>query len=176
MIVDDEQSMRNLLLIALGTQGYDVLEAPNGKIALDLLQQEPKLIILDLGLPDVAGHDLLGKIQVCHESVPIVVLSSRVDSQTNPWNYPESQSRRPILDAISKLCKSAVRYIWLRDLHIARYRKADCRLFRNERKNESGMKSVEPRPFADPEAAARKIVELANAFEPVQAAASISRR
>jgi two-component system, OmpR family, KDP operon response regulator KdpE len=79
MIVDDEQSMRNLLRIGLGTQGYDVLEAPNGKIAMDLLQQEPKLIILDLGLPDVAGHDLLGKIRTCHENVPIVVLSSRAD-------------------------------------------------------------------------------------------------
>jgi two-component system, OmpR family, KDP operon response regulator KdpE len=79
MIVDDEPSMRNLLRIGLGTQGYDVLEAPNGEIALDFLKQEPKLIILDLGLPDVAGHDLLGKIRACHESVPIVVLSSRAD-------------------------------------------------------------------------------------------------
>jgi two-component system KDP operon response regulator KdpE len=79
MIVDDEHSMRNLLRIGLGTQGYDVLEAPNGEIALDLLKQEPKLIILDLGLPDITGHDLLGKIRACHESVPIVVLSSRAD-------------------------------------------------------------------------------------------------
>ena len=38
MIVDDEPSMRNLLRMGLGTQGYHVLEAPNGKIALDLLQ------------------------------------------------------------------------------------------------------------------------------------------
>jgi two-component system, OmpR family, KDP operon response regulator KdpE len=79
MIVEDEPSMRNLLRIGLGTHGYHVLEAPNGEIALDFLQQEPKLIILDLGLPDVAGHDLLGKIRACHESVPIVVLSSRAD-------------------------------------------------------------------------------------------------
>jgi two-component system KDP operon response regulator KdpE len=76
MIVDDEPPMRNLLRIGLGTQGYDILEAPNGKIALDLLQQEPKLIIMDLGL---AGHDLLGKIRASNESVPIVVLSSRAD-------------------------------------------------------------------------------------------------
>jgi two-component system KDP operon response regulator KdpE len=58
MIVDDEPKMRNLLRIGLSMQGYDVLESPNGTIAIDLLKQEPKLIILDLGLPDVPGHDL----------------------------------------------------------------------------------------------------------------------
>jgi two-component system KDP operon response regulator KdpE len=60
-------------------QGYDVLESPNGKIAVELLQQQPKLIILDLGLPDIAGHDLLRQIRVRNNVVPIVVLSSRGD-------------------------------------------------------------------------------------------------
>src|SRR5258708_1457530 len=79
MIVDDEPPIRNLLRMGLSTQGYDVLEAPNGKIALDLLQQEPALIILDLGLPDIQGHDLLRTIRSRNDSVPIVVLSSRGD-------------------------------------------------------------------------------------------------
>jgi CheY-like chemotaxis protein len=43
-------------------QGYEVFESPNGKIAIGLLQQQPKLIMLDLGLPDIAGHDLLRQI------------------------------------------------------------------------------------------------------------------
>src|SRR5437899_12956233 len=79
MIVDDEPPIRKLLRMGLSTQGYDVLEASNGKIALDLLQQEPALIILDLGLPDIQGHDLLRMIRGRNESVPIVVLSSRGD-------------------------------------------------------------------------------------------------
>jgi two-component system KDP operon response regulator KdpE len=79
MIVDDEPKMRNLLRIGLSMQGYDVLESPNGTIAIDLLKQEPKLIILDLGLPDIPGHDLLRKIRACNDSVPIVVLSCRGD-------------------------------------------------------------------------------------------------
>jgi two-component system, OmpR family, KDP operon response regulator KdpE len=79
MIVDDEPKMRNLLRIGLSMQGYDVLESPNGTIAIDLLKQEPKLIILDLGLPDVAGHDLLRDIRAGNNSVPIIVLSSRGD-------------------------------------------------------------------------------------------------
>jgi two-component system KDP operon response regulator KdpE len=79
MIVDDESPIRNLLRIGLSTQGYDVLEAPDGTIALDLLQQEPALIILDLGLPDIQGHDLLRTIRSRNDSVPIVVLSGRRD-------------------------------------------------------------------------------------------------
>ena len=79
MIVDDEPPIRKLLRMGLGTQGYDVLEASNGKIALDLLKQEPALIILDLGLPDIQGHDLLRMIRGRNDSVPIVVLSSRGD-------------------------------------------------------------------------------------------------
>ena len=48
MIVDDEPPIRKLLRMGLSTQGYDILEAPNGKIALHLLQQEPALIIIAL--------------------------------------------------------------------------------------------------------------------------------
>jgi two-component system, OmpR family, KDP operon response regulator KdpE len=79
MIVDDEPPIRKLLRMGLTTQGYDILEAPNGKIALDLLEQGPALIILDLGLPDIQGHDLLRMIRGRNDSVPIVVLSSRGD-------------------------------------------------------------------------------------------------
>ena len=79
MIVDDEPPIRKLLRMGLGTQGYDVLEASNGKIALELLSEDPALIILDLGLPDIQGHDLLRMIRGRNDSVPIVVLSSRGD-------------------------------------------------------------------------------------------------
>ena len=79
MVVDDEPPIRKLLRMGLSMQGYDILEAPNGKIALDLLQQGPALIILDLGLPDIQGLDLLRMIRGRNDSVPIVVLSSRGD-------------------------------------------------------------------------------------------------
>jgi len=68
-----------LLRLGLTAQGYDVLEASNGKIGLELLPQEPDLIILDLGLPDVQGLELLRTIRARNEGVPIVVLSSRGD-------------------------------------------------------------------------------------------------
>ncbi|MEN3384141.1 MAG: two-component system, OmpR family, operon response regulator KdpE [Hyphomicrobiales bacterium] len=79
LIVDDEPPIRKLLRMGLSTQGYQVLEATNGKTALELLGKEPDLVILDLGLPDIPGHELLRMIRARNEGVPIVVLSSRGD-------------------------------------------------------------------------------------------------
>jgi two-component system, OmpR family, KDP operon response regulator KdpE len=80
LVIDDERAIRKLLRTGLSTQGYDILDAPDGKTALDLLAaQKPDLVILDLGLPDIDGLDLLKTIRTRNESVPIVVLSSRSD-------------------------------------------------------------------------------------------------
>lgn len=79
LVIDDEPPIRKLLRMGLTTQGYEILEAPNGKAALEKLADEPALIILDLGLPDVQGHELLRTIRARNEAVPIVVLSSRGD-------------------------------------------------------------------------------------------------
>ena len=79
LVIDDEPPIRKLLRMGLSTQGYDILDAPNGKTALELLDNKPDLVILDLGLPDIQGHDLLRMIRARNESVPIVVLSSRGD-------------------------------------------------------------------------------------------------
>ena len=79
LVVDDEPPIRKLLRMGLTTQGYDILEAPNGKAALELMAQKPDLILLDLGLPDIQGLELLRMMRARNESVPIVVLSSRDD-------------------------------------------------------------------------------------------------
>ena len=79
LVVDDEPPIRKLLRMGLGTQGYEVLEAPNGKVGLELLAENPDLIILDLGLPDIQGLELLRIFRGRNEQVPIVVLSSRDD-------------------------------------------------------------------------------------------------
>src|SRR5262245_41523132 len=79
LVVDDEPPIRKLLRMGLGTQGYETLDAPNAKAALDLMSEKPDLVILDLGLPDMQGLDLLRKIREQRENLPIVVLSSRGD-------------------------------------------------------------------------------------------------
>jgi two-component system, OmpR family, KDP operon response regulator KdpE len=79
LVIDDEPPIRKLLRMGLTTQGYEILEAQNGKVALELMNEGPALIILDLGLPDIRGHELLRMIRGRNDSVPIVVLSSRGD-------------------------------------------------------------------------------------------------
>src|SRR6476620_2583071 len=79
LVIDDEPPIRKLLRMGLTTQGYEISEAPNGKKSLELLAQKPDMVILDLGLPDMEGLELLRMIRSRNESVPIVVLSSRGD-------------------------------------------------------------------------------------------------
>jgi len=79
LVVDDEPPIRKLLRMGLSAEGYQVIDAPSGKAALELISQKPDLIILDLGLPDIQGLELLRTMRERNEGVPIVVLSSRSD-------------------------------------------------------------------------------------------------
>jgi two-component system KDP operon response regulator KdpE len=79
LVVDDEPPIRKLLRMGLGTQGYQTIDAPNAKAALELMAEVPDIVILDLGLPDMQGLDLLRQIRSQREELPIVVLSSRGD-------------------------------------------------------------------------------------------------
>jgi two-component system KDP operon response regulator KdpE len=79
LVIDDEPPIRKLLRMGLSTQGYRVIEAPDGRSALDLIREKPDLVILDLGLPDMQGLELLRTMRTRDERVPIVVLSSRAD-------------------------------------------------------------------------------------------------
>jgi two-component system KDP operon response regulator KdpE len=80
LVVDDEQPIRKLLRAGLATQGYVIIDAPNGRTALEeMANSAPDLVVLDLGLPDIPGQDLLKRWRAEGSSVPIVILSSRTD-------------------------------------------------------------------------------------------------
>jgi two-component system KDP operon response regulator KdpE len=80
LVIDDEPPIRKLLRVGLTAHGYQTIEASSGKMALELLGREPlDLIVLDLGLPDMQGHELLRMMRARNDRVPIVVLSSRDD-------------------------------------------------------------------------------------------------
>ena len=79
LVIDDEPPIRKLLRMGLETQGYQILDASNGKRALELMSDKPDLVILDLGLPDMQGLELLRQIRAARKDVPVVVLSSRGD-------------------------------------------------------------------------------------------------
>lgn len=80
LVVDDEPPIRKLLRVGLGTQGYTIDEAGNARTAIEHVRAErPDLILLDLGLPDMAGHDLLRHWREEGLELPVVILSSRTD-------------------------------------------------------------------------------------------------
>lgn len=77
LIIDDEPQIRRFLRISLSSQGYDVIEADTAKAGLSMVGIEsPHLVILDLGLPDMEGHQVL-KIMRDFFDGPVIVLSVR---------------------------------------------------------------------------------------------------
>jgi len=80
LVVDDEQPIRKLLRVGLATQGYDIIDAPSARVALEeMAGGAPDLVVLDLGLPDMPGQELLKRWREAGNTVPIVILSSRTD-------------------------------------------------------------------------------------------------
>ena len=80
LVVDDEPPIRRLLRTGLGTQGYVVSGAASAREAQDCLARERlDLLVLDLGLPDQNGLDLLRELRDQGSDIPIVILSSRTD-------------------------------------------------------------------------------------------------
>jgi len=77
LIVDDEVQIRRLLEITLSANGFKISEAATGKEGLIFASQhQPELIILDLGLPDIEGFEILKRLREWYEK-PIIILSVR---------------------------------------------------------------------------------------------------
>ena len=82
LLVDDEPAIRRFLRLSFDAEGYQVEEAGDGKAALDMLRTKaPDLLILDLGLPDLDGFEVIRQLRDLGSSIPIVVLSSRTDEK-----------------------------------------------------------------------------------------------
>jgi two-component system, OmpR family, KDP operon response regulator KdpE len=81
LVIDDEPQLRRLLYATLAAEGFRVIEAENARRGLiEAASHKPDLVILDLGLPDAEGHTVVRGIREW-SSLPIVVLSARVDEQ-----------------------------------------------------------------------------------------------
>src|SRR5712691_5086898 len=82
LVVDDEPPIRRFLRTSLAASGYRIVEAEDAAGAIRLLAAEkPDLVILDLGLPDKSGLELIAEIRKT-SAVPIVVLSARHDERS----------------------------------------------------------------------------------------------
>jgi two-component system, OmpR family, KDP operon response regulator KdpE len=81
LVVEDERDMRKVLLVALQSHGYQVVEASTGKQALTSFRDvPPNVMLLDLGLPDMDGVQVVSSVRREHE-VPIIILSARSEEQ-----------------------------------------------------------------------------------------------
>lgn len=77
LIVEDEEGISNFISAVLTASDYAVIKAVNGKEALEqTASHSPDVVLLDLGLPDVEGLDVLRDIRVWSK-VPIIVVSAR---------------------------------------------------------------------------------------------------
>ena len=77
LVVEDDFAIRSLITTALETENYKYHVAKNGKQAIiEVTTQSPELILLDLGLPDIDGIDVIKKIR-SWSTVPITVISAR---------------------------------------------------------------------------------------------------
>jgi two-component system, OmpR family, KDP operon response regulator KdpE len=78
LVVDDEPAILRFLRASLQSQGYIVATAADARTALDMIQRHTAdLVVLDLGLPDMDGLDVVRQIRDGGENVPIIILSSR---------------------------------------------------------------------------------------------------
>jgi len=81
LVVDDDLALARALQINLRARGFDVLSAASGREALDAVARgHPDVVILDLGLPDLDGIEVLSGIRGWN-AVPVVVLSARSTSE-----------------------------------------------------------------------------------------------
>ena len=76
LVVDDEERMVRFIRMNLEHDGYQVMEALNGKQAVDKLRDTPDLILLDVMMPDIDGFEVLEMVRQV-SSVPVIMLTAK---------------------------------------------------------------------------------------------------
>ena len=80
LVVDDEPAILRFLRTGLSAQGFTVAEADTARLALDRIRRgAADIVVLDLGLPDLDGFEVIRQVRESGSAIPIIVLSSRDD-------------------------------------------------------------------------------------------------
>ncbi len=76
LIIDDDQSIRNMLSIVLKNEGYDVIAVESAIVALKKLKKEMvDLIISDIKMPEISGIELLRKVKSIDQEIPVIMIT-----------------------------------------------------------------------------------------------------
>ncbi|AOP36001.1 DNA-binding response regulator [Leptospira tipperaryensis] len=76
LLTEDEPGIRDTIRIVLESEGFRMLSAMTGKDCLSLLKESPDLLVLDVGLPDGSGFEILKELRKKH-SIPVILLTAR---------------------------------------------------------------------------------------------------
>ena len=111
LIVEDFETLRKLVADHLGACGYQVLEAANGKAAIQTaISGKPNLILLDIRLPDISGLDVVRELRKLSQTKKIPIVGWSAESGSNPQremlrqagmtDYVEKPTRLKDIDAV----------------------------------------------------------------------------
>ena len=122
LVVEDDNSVKNLITTTLKAHDYRYLTAPNGATAiLEASSHNPDIVLLDLGLPDIDGVEVIKKIRTW-SNMPIIVISARSedtdkidaldagadDYLTKPFSVEELLARLRVTQRRHNLCEASV--------------------------------------------------------------------
>ncbi|OGO32382.1 MAG: hypothetical protein A2Z29_02190 [Chloroflexi bacterium RBG_16_56_11] len=80
LVVDDEQKLLRVLSIKLKISGFDVITAPDGQLALELIETEqPDIMLMDIIMPVLDGFQVLEKLRTFSD-IPVIALSARTEN------------------------------------------------------------------------------------------------
>ncbi|OGV57556.1 MAG: hypothetical protein A2283_23340 [Lentisphaerae bacterium RIFOXYA12_FULL_48_11] len=135
LVIEDDRSLREGLVLNLGLQGYKVLSAVDGEAGMRMaFDVRPDLIILDIMMPVWSGLDILEELRKRREDTPVLILSAKGrtsdkveglrlgadDYMTKPFDLPELVARIEVLLRHRDADKAALPDIVLKDITISR--------------------------------------------------------
>ena len=77
LIVDDEENLRSMLRAALRHHGFEVTEAENGRVALEVISRDrPDLVVLDVMMPELDGFEVVRRLRADGDNTPVLFLTA----------------------------------------------------------------------------------------------------
>jgi len=76
LVIDDEDSIRKVLSIALQEKGYNIFEATNGREGLEVFKQKrPEIVITDVKMPEMSGLEVTREIKKINDDVDVIIVT-----------------------------------------------------------------------------------------------------
>lgn len=111
LVVEDEQYQRELYVLELKDEGYDVDQAANGKDAVEMVKNNKyDLVILDIRMPEMDGIEALGKILSRDKKIPIIIYTAYSNYKSNfmTWTADAYVTKSSNLDELKGKIKEVL--------------------------------------------------------------------